>query len=187
MPRQGGGPSKPPAGEVKCCAELLGDWINSYHHSSKDWSQISPAGGQSSGLWLKSQTPRQPIHLLQNGHFLSHTIMASSWFCKGLERCFIQLIIWHLTHHHRFCKDFSSLSFGQGSHYLSRHDPWLSLDLINPISLTSSLTLSPSTLAIWPHSYLCTPCLPPLLPQCLCTCAFFCLECSPRYSHILIP
>lgn len=90
-------------------------------------------------FWLKSHPLGHPTCLVQNSHFQSQTNMVLSQFCKGPKSCCIQLIIWYLIHHHGIpAKGFFSL-------YLSRHIPRTSLPLLDPISLTSSLILTPST------------------------------------------
>lgn len=62
---------------------------------------------------------------------------------RDLKSYCIQLIIWHLIHHHRIsAKGSFSLSLGPELHYLSRHVPRVSLSLLDPISLISSLTTS---------------------------------------------
>lgn len=98
------------------------------------------------------------------------------------------MTIWHLVYHHRIpAKGSFSLSLGRGPHYLSRHVPRVSLPLLDPISLTSSPTLTPHTPAIWP-SHCCLYLLGKLLPQGLCTCFFSYVECTfTIYSHDSLP
>lgn len=93
----------------------------------------------------------RPTCLVQNSHFKSQRIMALSQFCKGPEKQLWPADRLTPDHYHRIpAKGPCILSLGQRPHHLSRRVPRTSPPLLDPTSLTSSLTRTPSAPAIWP-------------------------------------